>query len=102
MTTPTPRPDSVMQGCTSGQRYPKLLERPENCPGAYVMHFYCKYENPEHPWQMGGHYMEEPVEVETRGAAIAQMRRAGWIYHRDGTATCPKCSAAISRARGES
>ena len=80
----------------------KLLPRPEICPGGYVMHFYCKYENPDHPWQPGGNYMEEADNVETRGEAIAQMRRSGWIIHRDGTATCGRCAAALSSAkRGE-
>jgi hypothetical protein len=75
---------------------PVPLERPEHCPGAYVMYFYCKYGNPAHPWQAhGGSYMEEADQCETRGEAIAQSRRLGWIYHRDGTATCPLCAAAL-------
>lgn len=84
-----------------GLSVPRLLDRPERAPGCYVMHFYCKYRNEAHPFQSQnpGHYMEEPVDVETRGAAIAQMRRDGWIYHRDGTATCP-LGAADLKARG--
>lgn len=70
----------------------KPYEKPEHCPGAYVMHFYCKYENPEHPQQSlqgwhAGPYMEEADQVETRGEAIRQMRASGWVYHRDNTAT---------------
>lgn len=72
------------------------FDQPEHCPGCYVMHFYCKYRNPAHPWQRGSYaYMEESEGVETRTAAIRQMRNAGWIYHNDGTATCPRCARAI-------
>lgn len=74
--------------------------RPEHCPGAYVMYFYCKYKNTEHPRKVGlgdGLYMEEADQVETRTAAIRQMRKAGWVYHGDGTATCPRCAAALRK-----
>lgn len=76
---------------------PILLASPEHCPGCYVMHFYCKYENPAHPFQTQnfGSYMEEADQVETRTAAIRQMRKAGWLYHSDGTATCPRCALAL-------
>lgn len=75
---------------------PSLLPDPERCPGAYVMFFYCKYRNKGHRWAIRGVYKEEADQVGTRGEAIAQMRRSGWIYHRDGTATCPLCAAALS------
>ena len=80
---------------------PVLLAQPEHCPGAYVMYFYCKYDNPDHPFQMriGGAYMEEADQVETRGEAVSQMRKCGWIVHRDNTATCPLCAKAL-RERG--
>ena len=67
---------------------------PTICPSGYVMDFYCRFQNDEHPFQpgMGGGFMDTPTEVETRGEAIAVMRRRGWIYHRDGTATCPICN----------
>ncbi|HEV2746294.1 MAG TPA: hypothetical protein VGW34_03225 [Allosphingosinicella sp.] len=82
------------------------MEQPEHCPGAYVMHFYCKYKNPKHPFQRDGMlYMSESEGVESRTAAIRQIRQSGWIYHRDGTATCPICAAALrecaAEARGE-
>lgn len=81
---------------------PVLMRHPERCPGRYVMHFYCKYENPAHPFQMSniGLYMLEADQVETRGQAIAQMRADGWIYHRDGTATCPICVKALNLNKG--
>lgn len=77
-------------------------ERPEHAPGCYVMYFYCKYDNPEHPYQSAnpGRYMEEADQVETRTEAIRQMRKYGWGYYgADGTATCPRCAKAIQEAR---
>lgn len=73
------------------------LERPERCPGAYVLHLYCRYENPAHghrefPW--------EPEFCQTRGEAVTQARQAGWIVHRDDTATCPKCAKSLSTPQG--
>lgn len=70
--------------------------QPERCPGAYDMHFYCKYDNPEHefdefPW--------ESDQCQTRGEAISQIRRAGWIFHNDNTATCPKCVTRLKREK---
>lgn len=72
---------------------PVLLDSPEHCPSAYVMHFYCKYENPEHGFQA---FPKEADQVETRGEAIRQMQNSGWVFHyRDSTATCPKCAKAL-------
>lgn len=57
------------------------------------MHFYCKYENPDHgfeemPWEL--------VDFETRAQSISAARGAGWMFHRkDSTATCPKCAKAL-------
>lgn len=88
----------------SETREPVLRAEPEHCPGAYVMHFYCKYDNPAHPYSQGL-YMEEADQVQSRSAAIRQMREDGWIYHRDNTATCPLCAACLraeaARREGE-
>ncbi len=67
---------------------------PEYCPGAYVFYAYCAWINPEHPWSRGP-YMVEADQVETRGQAKAQLRKAGWVFHKDGTATCPKCAPLV-------
>jgi hypothetical protein len=72
------------------------LKAPEHCPGSYDLHLYCKYDNPDHgfdefPWVL--------ADEETRPAAHRSAREAGWIIHRDRTATCPKCAARL--ARGE-
>lgn len=69
------------------------LERPEHCPGCYSLHMYCKYENPAHVWNEFPHEFGEGCE--TGGEARAIARRCGWILHRDGTATCPKCVRAL-------
>ena len=69
------------------------LEEPEYCPGGYSLHLYCKYANPSH------RYNEFPWEItdqETLGRSRSAARRWGWIIHRDGTATCPKCAAALA------
>lgn len=67
----------------------RLLDNPNWCPGSYSLDLYCKYENPEHGFDEFPHSY---VEFQTFAASIRQARRRGWIYHRDGTATCPKCA----------
>lgn len=66
----------------------KLLEHPNPCPSGYSLHMYCKYENPAHRFNEFPHEFvdEEPARVRKA------MRRSGWILHRDGTGTCPKCA----------
>ena len=64
------------------------LPMPEHCPGAYVLHLYCKYKNPEHEH---GEFPHEPTDVQTGADARRIAREWGWKLHRDGTATCPKC-----------
>lgn len=70
----------------------RLNPRPEYCPGAYVLHLYCKYENPDHRFNEFPH---ESDQVYSQGEAHRQARDAGWILHRDGTGTCPKCAARL-------
>ena len=70
----------------------RLLGSPEYCPGGYCLHLYCKYENPAHrfdefPWEI--------AQVETGAEARRGARAFGWVLHRDGTATCPKCAALL-------
>jgi uncharacterized paraquat-inducible protein A len=54
----------------------------------YTLHLYCKWENVGHVWD------EFPHEYfhEHRAKAWAAARKAGWIVHKDRTATCPKCA----------
>lgn len=71
---------------------PRLLAHPNTCPGAYVLHLYCKYENEDHAW---GEFPHQPVDVQTASGAARQARWMGWKLHDDGTATCPKCAKAL-------
>lgn len=77
---------------------PVLLEQPEFCPGCYSLFLYCKYDNPAHDFREFPH---EYDAWQTYGEAAKAARSKGWILHRDRTATCPKCAAAI-RARSAS
>lgn len=70
--------------------------QPNTCPGGYSLDLYCDRINPAHryddfPWGV--------VQFQTYGQSAAWARRQGWVLHRDGTATCPKCSgrAALSK-----
>jgi len=56
----------------------------------YALDAYCQWENPAHgfnefPHTVGG--------VETEAQAKRELRKRGWVFHRDGFATCPKCAA---------
>lgn len=71
----------------------QLTDPVNHCPSGYSLHLYCKYQNPAHgfrefPWEMD--------EWETYGQAAAEARKAGWILHRDRTATCPKCRSILN------
>lgn len=74
---------------------PVLSADPLPCPGSYDLHLYCKYENEDHefqefPWTIG--------DFQTYGRAARWARSRGWILHRDGLATCPKCARALKVA----
>jgi hypothetical protein len=73
-----------------------LRKSPIYCPGAYDLHLYCKYENPAHRFDEFPH--EYSGDFQTYGEAAKAARSVGWILHRDGTATCPKCAAALKDA----
>lgn len=75
-----------------GADKPVRLSKPTLCPGSYDLHLYCDHENPAHgfrefPWHIS--------EFQTSRDARAAARRKGWKLHRDGSATCPKCSKAL-------
>lgn len=72
---------------------PKLLEVPFLNPGCYDLHLYCKYENDAHEFQ---EFPWSITDFQTYGKAAAWARNRGWIIHRDGLATCPKCAAALA------
>lgn len=37
----------------------------------------------------------------TRGGCVKELRRRGWIFHRDGEVTCPKCAKKTGPNHGE-
>lgn len=63
------------------------------CPGQYVLDLYCKYENPDHTFEG---FPVTPSNCQTRGQALRKARAAGWLIHRDGTATCPRCAKLLA------
>lgn len=65
--------------------------------GCYSLHLYCdkpKCPGPEEILPNGGAItIEDEYTGRTRGECVAQARSDGWIFHRDGRLTCPKCRA---------
>lgn len=64
-----------------------LLPQPLQFASGYSLHLYCKYLNPAHkfdefPHEFFGEYGPD---------VFNEARAAGWVIHRDRTATCPKC-----------
>jgi hypothetical protein len=71
---------------------PVLRPNPLPVVEGWAMDLYCKYtadvihDIDTHGVSYGGH---------TRADARAQAKEAGWILHRDGTATCRRCAKAL-------
>lgn len=75
----------------------KIARSPKKIDAAYKADFFCKYQNRAH--EEG----EFPVhlEGESWGDTISKARKLGWVVHRDHTATCPKCVAALTMSPEE-
>lgn len=75
----------------------KQLKSPKKIDAGFTADFFCKYHNHEHEAD------EFPYTVEAMswGEAINKARTVGWIVHRDHTATCPKCAAAMRESPEE-
>lgn len=61
--------------------------------GGYSMHLYC--DNTDQKWPDGKHGFEqfpEEFDAETRGQCVRAARQKGWLFKKDGTHLCPKCS----------
>lgn len=56
--------------------------------GCYSLDLYCKWNNPAHAYAEFPHNFNAELGSTCRKLA----KRAGWIIHRDNTATCPKCA----------
>lgn len=63
----------------------------------YDLHMYCKWENTRHRWGEFPHEFGGPDRADAR----KQARKRGWIFHRDGYATCPKCAKDIKETSDE-
>lgn len=70
----------------------KLIEDAQTCVGSYDFHAYCKYENKDHEYREFPHL---PHPAETQRQAKAILRAQGWVFHFDGTGTCPKCAKVL-------
>ena len=56
--------------------------------GCYSLHLYCDTINENHEFEEFPH--EYAFEHGSQCRSIARLK--GWVLHRDGYATCPKCS----------
>ena len=66
----------------------ELLDNPNYMAAGYALHLYCKYRSDSHVFAEFPHEYTGELGSKCRTSA----RRAGWILHKDGTATCPKCA----------
>ncbi len=67
------------------------LPDPTPCPGGYSIDLYCDRLRTDLPNHRIGADFPEQATGETRGEAQRAARISGWVLHRDGTATCPRC-----------
>jgi len=61
--------------------------------GSYTLHLYCD-KKPWHEHALG-YAMPNPMGEyggEIGSSCRARARKAGWMLHRDGRATCPECN----------
>lgn len=56
--------------------------------GCYALDLYCDNPNGEHKYGEFPHQYTAELGSECRSKA----RKAGWVFKRDGTCICPKCS----------
>lgn len=75
----------------------KIQGRPRKIDSAYKADFFCKYQNRAH---VEGEFPVH-LEGESWGDTISKARKLGWVVHRDHTATCPKCVAALAQSPEE-
>lgn len=63
--------------------------------GAYHLQLYCDHPECPGPEVRGPSGITVAInnqyEGRNRAECVAQARRDGWILHRDGRCTCPKC-----------
>lgn len=71
---------------------PELAVNANMVAGGYALDLYCKYVHP-----YGGQF-EFPHQYtgELGSDCRRRARKAGWIIHRDGYATCPECAKKLT------
>lgn len=74
------------------ERNPVLRDDPLPVVEGWAMDLYCRYtvgvghDIDTHGVSIGGN---------DRADARRQAKNMGWVLHRDGTATCPRCAKAL-------
>jgi len=76
----------------------------------YDMRLYCKNDNKDFtndisPDKYGHNWDDKGEHIYTgssREHCMKQARQNGWVFHRDGEVSCPKCSGKIAPAKGVS
>jgi hypothetical protein len=71
-------------------KYPKMKD-PIGPIGCYSLDLYCCRINPAHSLDEFPHQFT----AETGSKCRSKARSNGWTFHRDFTATCPKCNGFI-------
>ena len=71
------------------------LDDPQPWIGCYGLDLYCKYDNPAHGFREFPHCFGSFRE--TGAQARRDARAAGWLIHKDHTATCPKCAKELEK-----
>jgi len=54
----------------------------------YCMDLYCDHENDQHRWKE----FPQTYTGVSRSQCVREARTEGWVFHRDGKVTCPKCN----------
>jgi hypothetical protein len=61
---------------------------PQFIASGYSLDLYCSYKNAEHKHAEFPHN----YSCEDKKDAYKNAKQAGWVIHKDRTATCPKCA----------
>jgi len=63
--------------------------------GGYHLDVYCKWDVPHY----GDESWTQTVHAATVRLALIQVRRWGWVIHKDGTGTCPDCKKRLKEEK---
>lgn len=70
---------------------PEKHPAPLHYAGCYSLDLYCDHKNEDHSFEEFPHQFTG----RTFDDCAKPARKRGWQFHRDGTATCPKCTKAL-------